>query len=344
MDSYILRKPDDFHIHLRDGLALARTVFDAQNNLARAIVMPNLVPAIDTLEKVLQYRQRIMDYCDEKQGFTPLMTLYLTSQLNQEIIKQAKKSGVIAVKWYPKGVTTNSNQGVNALSEVYKIAETLAKVQMPLLIHGEVTNSEIDIFDREVVFIDTVLIDLIKNFPELKVVLEHITTKQAVDFVKDNSENLGATITPQHLLFNRNALLVGGIKPHYYCLPILKTENDRRALIDAAISGDKRFFMGTDSAPHSQKNKESHCGCAGCYTGFAPISYYAEIFDRMQAMDKLQDFTSTFGAQFYGLELNQQKIRLIKKPITIPEKLSYENEVIIPFMAGQTLSWQIDRQ
>lgn len=341
MNCITLRRPDDFHLHLRDGAALARTVTDAARQVARAMIMPNLTPALDTLSAVMAYRQRILAHIPEHVDFTPLMTLYLTDALTPETIQQAREAGVIAVKWYPKGATTNSAQGIDNRKTLYTIAEALEKAQMPLLIHGEVTDSDIDIFDREAVFIERLLMPLRKDFPALKITLEHITTANAVQYVESCHSHTAATITAHHLLFNRNAMLVGGIRPHYYCLPILKSEENRQALLKAATSGDARFFMGTDSAPHATAQKESACGCAGCYTGFATLSYYAAAFEQAQALEKLEDFCSSFGARFYDLPLNSGQIVLEKQPLVLPDALDYAQTTLTPFLSGSSLDWRI---
>lgn len=334
-----LPRLDDMHVHFRDGAFLSRTVPDSARYCARALVMPNLVPAIDTLQAVDDYYQRICQHIPQGVDFTPLMSLYLSEQLTPEAVVQAKDHHVVAVKWYPKGATTNSAQGVSSLNAIYPVLEAMQKAGLLLLIHGEVTDSGVDIFDRESRFVDDVLTPLRKDFPELKMVLEHITTAHAADYVCSQERNLAATITPQHLMFNRNQLLVGGLKPHYYCLPILKTEDDRQKLLSVATSGDPRFFMGTDSAPHLQHLKENACGCAGCYSAYSAPLYYAQIFEEQKALDRLSDFVAGFGADYYGLARNQGEVILKKTASTIPETLSYADGQLIPLHAGQPLTW-----
>ncbi|MDO4776759.1 MAG: dihydroorotase [Cardiobacteriaceae bacterium] len=341
MTTLTLRRPDDFHIHLRDGAALARTVPDAARQCARALVMPNLTPAVDTIAAVEAYRARIMAHVPQGSDFTPLMTLYLSDTLTPDTVRAAKAAGVVAIKWYPKGATTNSAQGVASVEALYPVLEIMEEQGLLLLIHGEVTDADIDIFDREATFIERVLIPLRARFPRLKMVMEHLTTAHGVAYVKSQSENLAATVTAHHLLFNRNALLVGGVKPHFYCLPILKTEKDRQALLEAVASGDKRFFMGTDSAPHAREAKENACGCAGCYTGHATLAFYAEAFAQMHALDKLDDFCSAHGADYYGLPRNTGTITLIQEDTTFPQTLPYGDSELVPFLAGQQWPWRI---
>lgn len=333
---------DDLHVHFRDGAALARTVADTSAYCARALIMPNLTPAVDSLPAVQAYRERIVAHIPEGRDFTPLMSLYLSPALTPEDIAQAKSAGVVAVKWYPKGATTNSAQGVANVEAIYPVLAAMEEAGLLLLIHGEVTNEGIDIFDRESTFVDKVLIPLRRRFPTLKMVLEHITTAHAAEYVLSESSYLTATITPQHLLFNRNRLLVGGIKPHYYCLPILKTEKDREALVQVATSGDPRFFLGTDSAPHAQHTKENACGCAGCYSAYHAPALYAEVFDRAGKLDKLADFACGFGADYYGLPRNAGEIRFTRQENTVPSRLSYGDGDLIPLEAGQTLAWSYE--
>ncbi|UJF24946.1 dihydroorotase [Suttonella sp. R2A3] len=341
MSKLTIPTPDDFHIHLRDGAALARTVADAASQCARALVMPNLTPALDSVAAVEGYRERIIAHIPEGTTFTPLMSLYLSDGLTPQTVIEAKAAGVVAVKWYPRGATTNSAQGVAEVSAIYPLLEALEAEDMLLLIHGEVTDPEIDIFDREARFIDEVLCDLRVRFPRLRMVLEHITTKRGVEFVRSQAKNTAATITPQHLLFNRNALLVGGIKPHYYCLPILKTEADRAALVEAATSGDPRFFLGTDSAPHAQSAKENACGCAGCYSAHASLALYAAVFDQAGALDKLGNFAARFGADFYRLPYNPGTVTLERVEQRFPETLPYGDTTIVPFLAGERWPWRL---
>lgn len=341
MTTLTLRRPDDFHIHLRDGAALARTVPDAARQCARALVMPNLTPAVDTVAAVEAYRGRILAHVPQGVDFEPLMTLYLSDGLTPQTVRAAKAAGVVAVKWYPKGATTNSAQGVASVEALYPVLEIMEEQGLLLLIHGEVTDAGIDIFEREAAFMERVPAALRKRFPRLRIVLEHITTAQAVAFVKGESDNLAATITAHHLLFNRNAMLVGGIRPHYYCLPILKTERDRQALLDAATSGDKRFFMGTDSAPHARHAKEAACGCAGCYTGHATLAFYAAAFEQAGALGKLNDFCASFGADFYGLPRNRGEVVLRKEDTVFPDVLPYGADELIPFLAGEKWGWKL---
>lgn len=341
MTTLTLRRPDDFHIHLRDGAALSRTVPDAARQCARALVMPNLTPAVDTLEAVKSYRERILAHVPAGMDFTPLMTLYLSDSLTVDTVRQAKNAGVVAIKWYPKGATTNSAQGVASVEALYPVLDIMQEEGLLLLIHGEVTDADIDIFDREATFVDRVLLPLRARFARLKMVLEHITTAHAAQFVQSESTHLAATITAHHLLFNRNALLVGGIKPHFYCLPILKTEKDREKLLEVATSGDPRFFMGTDSAPHARQAKESACGCAGCYTGHATLAFYAQAFAQMGALDKLEDFCASFGADYYGLPRNSGSVRLEQTDTVFPATLAYGDSELVPFLAGESWGWRL---
>ncbi|SFC69386.1 dihydroorotase [Microbulbifer thermotolerans] len=336
-----LRAPDDWHIHLRDGAALARTVTDAARQFRRAIVMPNLVPPVANADDARAYRQRILEQIPEGTDFEPLMTLYLTDRTDAEVIRQARKAGVVAAKLYPAGATTNSDSGVTDLANIYPALEAMQESGMKLLLHGEVTTSDIDIFDREQVFIEKVLTRLVEDFPNLKLVLEHITTAHAVEFVQKAREGVGATITAHHLLYNRNHMLVGGMRPHYYCLPILKRSYHQAALMEAATSGSPRFFLGTDSAPHIQGRKEAACGCAGCYTAIAAIELYAEAFDRAGRLDRLEGFASEFGPDFYGLPRNENRITLVKQPWSLPEHLDMGGEPLIPLAAGETLNWKL---
>jgi len=326
MQFLTLTQPDDWHIHLRSGSTLKTTVADVAHQFARAIVMPNLVPPVTTVELANQYRQEIQRYIPIESSFTPLMTLYLTDNTSTLEIKQAVKSGIIkACKLYPAGATTNSDLGLTHIEKAYSVFATMEEQGLPLLIHGEVTDANVDIFDREKVFIDRILTPLIAQFPNLKIVLEHITTADAVDFIHSSSTKVAATITAHHLLSNRNDMLVGGIHPHLYCLPILKREKHQHALIKAATSGSPKFFLGTDSAPHVQANKETACGCAGCYTAHAAIEMYAQAFDEAAALDKLEAFASFYGADFYGLKHNETTITLIKKVWKMPKELELLN-------------------
>lgn len=344
MTTLQITRPDDWHVHLRDGAALQDTSPAMARYFGRAIIMPNLVPPVMNAEQALAYKQRINDAqanCDRQ--FEPLMVLYLTDSTTAEDIRAAKAAGVVACKLYPAGATTNSDSGVTDIKNVYGVLEEMEKQEVLLLIHGEVTDSHIDIFDREKIFIDNILRPLVDDFPKLKVVLEHITTKDAVDFVSNSNStgNVAATITAHHLLFNRNDMLVGGIRPHFFCLPILKRNIHQQALMAAATSGNPRFFLGTDSAPHTKSNKETSCGCAGCYTAYAAIELYAQAFDEAGALDKLEGFASHFGPDFYGLARNNDTITLEKSDWQIPEQLSMGGEPLIPLCAGETLSWQV---
>jgi len=337
-----IRRPDDMHLHLRDGINLQNTVNDACKQFRRAVIMPNLVPPVTNLAQAQEYQKRILAHLPLGAKFTPLMTLYLTDQTSSNDIEQAHASGVVvAAKLYPAGATTNSAAGVTNLQRIYPVLETMAQIGMPLLVHGEIADFNEDIFGREQKFIQTHLAQLVQDFPKLKIVLEHITTLAAVNFVGSARNNIAATITPQHLLYNRNHMLVGGIKPHLYCLPILKKDTDQQALIQAAISGNPKFFLGTDSAPHAQNKKEAACGCAGCYSAFHALELYTEVFAQNNALDKLEGFASTFGAKFYGLELNQEFITIKQEQWQVPHNLPYGDEQIIPIKAGENLTWQI---
>jgi len=337
-----ITRPDDMHLHLRDGAALASVVGTSASQFARAIVMPNLKPSVTSVELALSYRKRILDCLPEPKKFNPLMTLYLTDNTSpDEIALLAKNEYVHAVKYYPAGATTNSDQGVTSIERVYPVIEKMADLDVPLLSHGEISDAEVDIFDREEIFIDSVLIPLMGRYPELKIVFEHITTEQAVQFIEQGPETIAATITPQHLMFNRNALLVGGIKSHNYCLPVLKREKHHLALVTAATSSHTRFFLGTDSAPHERKTKENACGCAGIYSAPAAIEFYTEVFERADALDKLEAFASFNGADFYRLPRNEEKIIIRKQSWQIPGTVSFADGSCIPLKAGETCSWKI---
>lgn len=338
--SLTLRRPDDWHIHLRDGAALTNTVPDAAKTFGRAIIMPNLVPPVMSAEQAMGYKERILAQLPAEQTFDPLMVIYLTDNTTPEQIAEAKKAGVVACKLYPAGATTNSDSGVTDLSKVYPALEAMQEHDMRFLMHGEVTDADIDIFDREKVFIDRTLIGLEKQFPELKMVLEHITTKDAAQFVAAAGDNVAATITAHHLLFNRNHMLAGGIRPHYYCLPILKRNIHQEALIEAATSGSPKFFLGTDSAPHTKDKKEAACGCAGAYTAYHGIELYAQAFDNAGKLDKLEDFASTFGPAFYGLPCNTGTITLTKTDWQVPDTLPLGDDVLAPLLAGETIHWK----
>lgn len=342
MNSITLIRPDDWHLHVRDGDVLKDIIPHTATRFGRAIIMPNLNPPVTTTAQAQAYQQRIQAAVPDGINFTPLMTLYLTDNMQPAEIATAKQSGIVhAVKYYPAGATTNSDAGVTDLKKTYSVLERMQAQEMPLLLHGEVTDSNIDIFDREAVFIETVLQPLIKDFPELKIVLEHITTAQAVEFIQSTPDNIAATITPQHLLFNRNDIFKGGIRPHYYCLPILKREKHREALIKAATSGNSKFFLGTDSAPHSQSAKESACGCAGMYSAHAAIELYAEAFEKNNALDMLEGFASKFGPKFYQLPVNTDKITLVKEAQQIVDYYEFGSERLIPLKAGETIQWKL---
>jgi len=337
-----LTKPDDWHLHLRQGEAMSSVVDMSAKQMGRAIVMPNLSPPVKTVNQALAYRREIIAALSQSSTFDPLMTLYLTDTTSkQEIIDASNEEHVYAVKLYPAGATTNSESGVTSLPKTYPVLEQMQKEGVPLLIHGEVTHSDIDIFDREAVFIDTILEPLVSMFPELKIVLEHITTKDSVEFVTESKSTIGATITAHHLLANRNHMLVGGIKPHYYCLPVLKRKAPHQdALITAATSGSPKFFLGTDSAPHYQNEKESACGCAGIFSAHAAIELYAEAFEKANKIDMLEGFASHYGADFYGLKRNREIITLEKRPWIVPKSYSFSNSKVIPFLAEEQLSWR----
>ena len=337
-----ITRPDDWHVHLRDGDQLEDTVRDISRYMGRAIVMPNLVPPATCTDTALSYKKRIMAV--KPQGdFEPLMVLYLTDKTTPEEIKKAKAtSQIVAAKLYPAGATTNSDSGVTSVKNIYPVLKAMQEVGMLLLVHGEVTDSSIDIFDREKVFLETVLGDVVSDFPELKIVLEHITTKDAVEFVINAPANVAATITAHHLLYNRNHMLAGGIRPHYYCLPILKRNIHQQALMAAAISGNKKFFLGTDSAPHYKDKKEAACGCAGAYTAYAAIELYAEAFEDANALDMLEGFASHFGPDFYELPRNTDTITLEKKPWKVPASYSLGDAEVVPIKAEDTINWSVE--
>ena len=341
-ESITLTRPDDWHLHLRDGDGLNAVVGHSAERFHRAIVMPNLKPPVTTTEQALEYRDRILAALPAGSTFEPLMTLYLTDNTSPEEIVKAKQSGVVkAVKLYPAGATTNSDFGVTHIYKPEAALRTMAEVGMPLLVHGEVTEAHVDIFDREAEFLDTVLKPLLDHIPDLKVVAEHITTREMADFVLHAGDQIAATITPQHLLLNRNAMLVGGMRPHNYCLPVLKRESHREVLVEVATSGNKKFFLGTDSAPHPQGAKESACGCAGIYSAHAAIELYAEAFEQAHALDKLEGFASHFGADFYGLPRNSDTITLRKEAWEVPENYPFGDEVVVPFRAGDKVGWKL---
>jgi dihydroorotase len=337
-----IAKPDDWHLHLRDGEQMASVVRQSARRFARAVVMPNLSPPVTDTAQAVAYRNRILAALPEGSGFNPLMTLYLTDNLSAEKVALAVSSGsVFAMKLYPAGATTNSENGVTRIDRVYPTLGAMQHLDLPLLVHGEVTVEDVDIFDRERRFIDEVLTGLVRDFPELRVVLEHITTADAVQYVIEASGNLAATITPHHLLYNRNAILAGGIRPHFYCLPVLKRETHREALIWAATSGNPKFFLGTDSAPHPREGKETACGCAGIFSAHAAIELYAEAFEHAGALDRLEGFASHFGADFYRLPRNREPIRLIKEAWKVPEAYAFGRSRLIPLRAGEMVAWRL---
>jgi len=337
-----ITRPDDWHIHLRDGAGLKAVVPDAAKQFGRAIVMPNLRPPVTTNQLALAYRQRIVDALPTGANFEPLMTLYLTDNTTADDIYQAKEGGKVAgVKLYPAGATTNSDSGVTDLANCAAALKAMQEVNMPLLTHGEVTDADVDVFDRERVFIDRHMKQLIATYPDLKVVFEHITTKDAADFVSRAGPNVAATITAHHLLMNRNDIFKGGIRPHHYCLPILKRETHRQALVEAAISDTGQFFLGTDSAPHPKGAKESDCGCAGMYTAHAAIELYAEVFEAAGALDKLEAFASFNGPDFYHLPRNAETVTLVKEDWQVPASFPYEGDVLVPLRAGQSIAWKL---
>jgi dihydroorotase len=347
MDRLTLRRPDDWHLHLRDGAALAAVVTDSARRFARAIVMPNLKPAVRTTAQALDYRERILaalahGASGAVASFEPLMTLYLTDDTPPEEIARAKLSGhVHGVKLYPAGATTHSDEGVTRLSRCFHTLEKMEQLGLPLLVHGESTDPAIDVFDREQAFIEETLGPMLERFPGLKVVLEHITTREAAQYVEVTGPNVAATITAHHLLMNRNALFLGGIRPHHYCLPVLKRESHREALVEAATSGNPKFFLGTDSAPHPRGAKEAACGCAGIYTAHAAIELYAAVFEEAGALERLEGFASVFGAQFYGLPLNQGSITLERSEWRVAERLAFGTDELVPLRAGETIPWKL---
>lgn len=338
-----LTRPDDWHLHVRDGEALAAVLPHTARQFGRAIIMPNLKPPVTTVEQAAAYRDRILAALPAGMTFEPLMTLYLTDNTPaSEIAKAAAAGFVKAVKLYPAGATTNSDAGLTAIEKAYDTLAAMADAGLPLLVHGEVTDPQIDLFDREKVFIDTVLVPLLQRFPTLKVVMEHITTKDAAEFVAAAPSTVAATITAHHLLYNRNAIFLGGVRPHWYCLPVLKRETHREALVAAATSGSAKFFLGTDSAPHAKGAKEAACGCAGCYTAYAAIELYAEAFEAVGALDKLEAFASFNGPDWYGLPRNSDRITLVKEDWVVPASYPYlATDDIVPLRAGETLSWKL---
>ena len=339
--SLTITRPDDWHVHLRDGAALAAVVAHTARQFGRAIIMPNLKPPVTSTGQALAYRERIRRALPAGANFEPLMTLYLTDRLAPDEIRRARAAGVVAVKFYPAGATTNSEAGVTDLRHVHATLDAMQREGLLLLVHGEVTDPAIDLFDREKAFIDTHLASLRRNFPELKIVFEHITTREAAQYVGEAGANLAATITAHHLLYNRNALFLGGVRPHFYCLPVLKREEHRRALISAATSGSRKFFLGTDSAPHAAHLKEHAVGCAGCYTAFTALELYVEAFDSVGALDRLEGFASHHGADFYGLPRNRGTVTLRREPWTVPETLPFGEATLKPLRGAESLAWRL---
>ncbi len=347
LSSLTLTQPDDWHVHVRDGAALSVVVPHTAAQFGRALIMPNLKPPVTTVEQALAYKQRILaarGLAPEAQGFEPLMALYLTDHLDPQEIKKARAAGIVACKLYPAGATTNSDAGVTALRKIYPVLEAMQREGVLLLVHGEVTDRDIDVFDREAVFIETQLKTLRRDFPELKMVMEHITTQEAAQYVQAAGVFTAATLTAHHLLYSRNAMFTGGIRPHYYCLPILKREKHRQALLKAATSGSPQFFLGTDSAPHAAHLKEHASGCAGCYTAHAAMEMYAQAFDSVQALDKLEGFASHFGPDFYGLPRNRKQVTLRREVWTPPEAFAFGEQgeaSLKPLASGEALSWKL---
>jgi dihydroorotase len=340
-DTLTITRPDDWHLHVRDGAALQTVVPHTAAQFGRAIIMPNLKPPVTTAAQAMAYRERILAAVPQGVDFQPLMTLYLTDNLPADEIRRAKEAGVVALKLYPAGATTNSDAGVTDIRKTYRTLEAMQREGVLLLVHGEVTSSDIDLFDREAVFIDQQLIPLRRDFPELKIVMEHITTKEAAQYVAEAGAHTAATITAHHLLYNRNAIFTGGIRPHYYCLPVLKRETHRQALLAAVAGGSDRFFLGTDSAPHAAHLKEHAVGCAGCYTAHAAIEMYAEAFDSVGALDKLEAFASFHGPAFYGLPRNQGTITLKREAWTPPESFAFGDAELKPLRSGEALPWRL---
>jgi len=338
----LLTTPDDWHLHFRDGDMLKETVPATARCFQRAVVMPNLVPPVTTGVLASEYRARILAARPAGSSFEPVMTIYLTDTTTAQDIRDAKAAGVLAAKLYPAGATTNSHSGVSSLSKLYPVLDAMVEHDMLFLVHGEVTDNHVDIFDREAVFIEQHLRQIVDRFPGLRIVLEHITTADAVEFVKNAGPNVAATITPQHLLLNRNDMLVGGIRPHNYCLPVLKRRTHQEALRAIVASGNPKFFLGTDSAPHAKHRKETACGCAGCYSAWSAIELYAQVFEELGVIDKLEGFASHYGADFYRLPRNSGHIKLVKQAWTVPEEITLpDGSPIVPFYAGQTLHWQL---
>ena len=344
MTELSIRRPDDWHLHVRDGDSLRAVIGFTAERFGRAIIMPNLRPPVTTTDLARAYRKRILDALPASASFEPLMTLYLTDRTDPEEVDRAKASGIVhGFKLYPAGATTNSDSGVTRIENVYAVLERMSELGVVFQVHGEVTHNDVDVFDREARFIDEVMAPLVSRFPQLKIVFEHITTKRAAEFVRTARAGVGATITPQHLLHNRNAIFTGGIRPHYYCLPVLKTEPDRVALVEAAISGNPRFFLGTDSAPHARHTKEASCGCAGCFSAPAGIELYAEAFDQAGALNRFEGFASDFGPDFYGLPRNAGQLKLVKETWTVPSTYPFGTDEIVPMRAGETVTWRLAR-
>ncbi len=342
MNSITITRPDDWHLHLRDGAAMRDVVQHTAARFARAIVMPNLKPPVTTTEMAAAYRERILAALPSGSRFEPLMTLYLTDNTRPDEIAKAGRSGIVhAVKYYPAGATTNSDAGVTAIEKCHATLAAMEQAGMPLLVHGEVTDPAVDLFDRERVFIERTLAPLVERYRGLRVVMEHITTREAAAFVSAAPARVAATLTPQHLLFNRNALFAGGMRPHNFCLPILKREIHRQALVSAAISGNPKFFLGTDSAPHARHTKETDCGCAGTYTALAGIELYAEVFAAANALDRLEGFAGHFGADFYGLPRNAEKITLVRESWDMPASVPFGADTLVPLRAGAAIEWRI---
>ena len=339
-DTLTLTRPDDWHLHVRDGAALASVVPHTAAQFGRAIIMPNLRPPVTTTAQALSYKERIAQAVPAGLAFEPLMTLYLTDATPADEIARAQATGIVALKLYPAGATTNSDAGVTDIRKTYQTLEAMQRAGLKLLVHGEVTDAEIDLFDREAVFIDRVLIPLRRDFPELKIVFEHITTKEAAQYVADADAHTAATITAHHLLYNRNAIFLGGIRPHYYCLPVLKREVHRQALVRAATSGSPKFFLGTDSAPHPAHLKEHASGCAGCYTALTALELYAEAFEAAGALDRLEGFASFFGPDFYDLPRNTAQITLQKQEWTVPEQVPFGEAMLKPLKGGERVAWR----
>ena len=345
MTTLVITRPDDWHLHLRDDQMLRSVLRHTAIRFARAIVMPNLAPPITKVDAAAAYRQRILSALPQGADFTPLMTLYLTDGTRKKDVREAKASGLVfGVKLYPAGATTHSDAGVTRIEHTFEVLECMAEIGLPLLVHGESTDPTVDVFDREKRFIDDTLVPLVERFPSLNIVFEHVTTRDAVQFVESARTGVAATITPQHILCNRNAMFQGGLRPHNYCLPVLKAEKHRTAVLEAATGGNPRFFLGTDSAPHLQGSKESGCGCAGIYSAHAGIELYAEAFAQAERLDRLEAFASHHGADFYGLPRNENTITLIDEPWTVPDAYAVGDDRLVPFRAGQTVGWSLAGQ